>query len=110
MQPNLIPPDQLPDPWHFDSEALLAELARIRDLAVKIPPTFNAQHGPINTVIDAIWRLEENLRFLLQNRSDAHTAKQQAFREAAVKLSSQRQTKRIERQAVARPANAPRKG
>jgi hypothetical protein len=110
MEPTLIPPDQLPTAWQYDSEALLVELARIRELALHIPPTFNAQHGPINTVIDAIWRLEENVRFLLQNRSDAHTAKQQAFRDlAAAPPSSPRQTKRIDRQAAARPANARRK-
>jgi len=63
MQPTLIPPEQIPDPWHFDSAALLAELDRIRDLAVQIPPTFNAQIGPINTVINAIWDLRERLQF-----------------------------------------------
>jgi hypothetical protein len=71
MQPTLIPPEQMPDPWHFDSEALLTELARIRDLTWKIPPTFNAQIGPINTVINAIWDLEERLRFLMQLHAQA---------------------------------------
>jgi hypothetical protein len=109
MQPTLLPPEQIPDPWHFDSDALLAELDRIRDLAVQIPPTFNAQIGPINTVINAIWDLRERLQFLIQLHSDAHTAKQQAFRDlAAAPPSSPRQTKRIDRQAAARPANARR--
>jgi hypothetical protein len=39
MQPTRLRPDQLPDPWLLDSNALLAELARIRDLALRIPAT-----------------------------------------------------------------------
>jgi hypothetical protein len=108
MQPTHLRPDQLPDPWLLDSEALLIELARIRELALRIPPIRNEQHGPINSVIDAIWHLEENLRFLLQLHSSAHTAKQQAFRTAA-EPTSQRQTKPLDRQAEARPANARRR-
>jgi hypothetical protein len=111
MQPTLIPPEQIPDPWHFDSEALLAELDRIRELAVQIPPTFNAQIGPINTVINAIWELRERLQFLIQLHAARQSATQAAFRHAAAAAptSSQRQTKRIDRQAATRPANARRK-
>jgi hypothetical protein len=83
MQPTLIPPEQIPDPWHFDSEALLQELDRIRDLAVQIPPTFNAQIGPINTVINAIWDLRERLQFLIQLHAARQNATQAAFRDAA---------------------------
>jgi hypothetical protein len=93
----------------LDSAALLVELARIRELALHIPPTRNEQHGAINSVIDAIWHLEQNLRFLLQNRSAAQSAKQQAFRAAAAKPPSHRQTKPLDRQAAARPANARRR-
>ena len=83
MQPTLIPPEQIPDPWHFDSEALLQELDRIRDLAVQIPPTFNAQIGPINTVINAIWDLRERLQFLIQLHAARQNATQAVFRDAA---------------------------
>jgi hypothetical protein len=94
----------------LDSEALLVELARIRELALHIPPTRNEQHGPINTVIDAIWDLEQRLRFLLQNRHAKQSATQAAFRHAAAaKPPSPRQTKRIDRQTEARPANARRR-
>src|SRR5438034_5139989 len=41
MQPAHIRPDQLPDPWLLDSEALLKELARIRELTLRIPPSCN---------------------------------------------------------------------
>ena len=57
-------PDKLPDPWLIDSEYLLEQLARIRDLALKVPFT-NESYQPTNTVVDAIWRLEEQLRYLL---------------------------------------------
>jgi len=110
MQPTLLRPDQIPDPWLFDSKALLAELDRIRDLAMQIPPTFNAQIGPINTVLNAIWDLRERLDFLIRLDATRQSATQAAFRDAAAAPpSSQRQTQRIDRQAATRPANARRK-
>ena len=48
MQPLHIRPDQLPDPWLLDSEALLHELTRIREIALRIPPARNDIPGPIN--------------------------------------------------------------
>jgi hypothetical protein len=53
-------PDRLPDPWLIDSAHLLAELARIRALALTVPLTVES-YGPSNSVVDAIWRLEEQL-------------------------------------------------
>ena len=49
-----------------DTEGLLAELAGIRDLALRIPPVRNDILGPINTVIDAVWDLEQRLRLLVK--------------------------------------------
>ncbi len=109
MQPDHVRPNQMPDPWLLDSAQLLKELARIRELALRIPPARNDILGPINSVIDAVWDLEERLRFCLQNRSQAHSATQRAFREATATHSPKRQTKPIDRQAAARPANARRK-
>ena len=109
MPPNHLRPDQMPDPWLLDSEALLNELARIRELALRIPPIRNDILGPINSVIDAVWDLEQRLRFCLQNRSDAYSDTQRAFREAAATPSPKRQTKPLDRQAEARPANARRR-
>ena len=38
-------PEQLPDPWLFDSEALLRELDRCREIVLQIPITNpNATH------------------------------------------------------------------
>jgi hypothetical protein len=59
------PPEQLPDPWLFDSEALLRELDRCRELVLQIPATTHATHFAANIAIDAIWSLREHIRFLL---------------------------------------------
>jgi 23S rRNA maturation mini-RNase III len=70
-------PDQLPDPWLFDSEALLRELDRCRELILQIPITNpNATHFGINIALDAIWNLSVNLRYLLH----LHREEQRAIR------------------------------
>ena len=43
--PQRLSPEQLPDPWLLDTEGLLSELARIRDLALRIPPVRNDVSG-----------------------------------------------------------------
>jgi len=58
-------PEKLPDPWLFDSEALLRELDRCRELVLLIPATTHAVHFASNIAIDAIWNLSENLRYIL---------------------------------------------
>ena len=63
--PQRLTPDRLRDPWLLDSESLLSELARVRELALRIPPVRNDLLGPINSVIDALWDLEERLRYCL---------------------------------------------
>jgi hypothetical protein len=73
--PERLTPDRLPDPWLLDSESLLSELARIRELTLRIPPVRNDVLGPINSVIDALWDLEERLRFCLH----LHAAAQRDF-------------------------------
>jgi hypothetical protein len=59
------PPDKLPDPWLFDSEKLLQELDRCRELVLLIPAPTHETHFAINNALDAIWNLQENLRYLL---------------------------------------------
>jgi hypothetical protein len=63
--PQKLSPEQLPDPWLLDTEGLLSELARIRELALRIPPVRNDIIGPINSVIDSVWDLEQRLRYCL---------------------------------------------
>ena len=59
-------PEQLPDPWLFDSEALLGELDRCREIVLQIPITNpNATHFGIQLAVNAIYNLAENLRYLL---------------------------------------------
>jgi hypothetical protein len=55
---NQRPPEKLPDPWLFDSESLLRELDRCRELVLEIPITNpNATHFGINVAVTAIWNL-----------------------------------------------------
>ncbi len=77
-QMNTIAPEHLPDPWLIDSAYLLKELTRIRELTLQIPLTLAASL-PQNSVIDALWRLEEQLRYLLR----LHAAGQSAFAQRA---------------------------
>lgn len=63
-EPETIAPEKLPDPWLIESEFLMNELERVRELVLKIP-IHNDTVLPSNSVIDAIWRLEKQLRFLL---------------------------------------------
>ena len=67
LQPMDAPePQRLPDPWLFDSEALLRELDRCRETVLQIPITNpNATHFGIQIAVNAIWNLTENLRYLL---------------------------------------------
>ena len=59
-------PEQLPDPWLFDSEALLRELDRCKELVLQIPITNpNATHFGIQLAVNAIYNLTETLRYLL---------------------------------------------
>jgi hypothetical protein len=76
--PENFPPKKLPDPWLIDSEYLLRQLALIRELALKVPFT-NESYQPTNSVVDAIWRLEQQLRYLLH----LHRQGQRAFAEKA---------------------------
>src|SRR5437763_16944536 len=66
MAPDQRPPEKMPDPFLFDSEALLRELDRCRETVLQIPITNpNATHCGIQLAVSAIWNLSENLRYLL---------------------------------------------
>jgi hypothetical protein len=68
-------PDKLPDPWLFDSEALLRELDRCRELVLQIPATSHAAHFASNVALAALWNLSQHLRYLLH----LHRQGQRAF-------------------------------
>jgi len=58
-------PQRLPDPWLFESRALMRELDRCRELANQIPITnSNATHFGMQIVVNAPWTLRENIRYL----------------------------------------------
>lgn len=69
------PPETLPDPWLFDSEKLLRELDRCRELVLLIPATTSEHHFAVNVAVSALWNLREDLRFLLS----LHRAAQRDF-------------------------------
>jgi len=85
--PQRVSPEQLPDPWLLDTEGLLLELARIRELALRIPPVRNDIIGPINSVIDGVWDLEQRLRYCLH----LHCEGQRAFARQHDKKLAKRQ-------------------
>jgi hypothetical protein len=86
-----IAPEQLPDPWLVDSTYLLKELTRIRELTLKIPLTLEASL-PQNSVIDALWRLEEQLRYLLRLQKAA----QNSFAARSVNTTNDAQPEKAE--------------
>jgi hypothetical protein len=68
-------PDKLPDPWLFDSQKLLRELDRCRELVLQIPiGDTHATHFGINIAIDALWNLRETLCHLLLLHREAQHA------------------------------------
>lgn len=60
------PPDQLPDPFLYNSESLLRDLDRCRELVNQISIRGGQHtHFDINTAVSAIWNLTEQIRYLL---------------------------------------------
>ena len=68
--PEQIPPDKLPDPWLFDSEKLLRELDRVREMILLIPTPTVEVYTTANNAISAIWNLRDDLRYLLSLHRD----------------------------------------
>jgi hypothetical protein len=64
--PDQLPPEKFPDPWLFDTEALLTQLDRCREIIMNIPISDpQSTHLGINRAVNAIWDLQTHLRFLL---------------------------------------------
>jgi hypothetical protein len=99
--------EHLPDPWLFDSEALLNELDRCRELVLQIPITnANATHFGINVAVNALWNLQQNLRYLLHLHSEGQRAFRQKHDDELQHALSQQHD--LDRQPQARRANARR--
>jgi hypothetical protein len=82
-----LTPDKLPDPWLINSEYLLKELARIRELALRVPLTLGS-YQPTNTVVDALWRLEDDLRYLLRLHREGQWAFAKRAQDVQAKAAS----------------------
>jgi len=73
MTPNR-PPEKLPDPWLFDTEKLLRELARCREIMLNVPINDpHATHFGVNMAIDTISQLEQTIRYLLRLHREGQT-------------------------------------
>src|SRR5205807_872401 len=90
--------DKFPDPWLFDSEALLRELDRCRELVLQIPiDNPQATHFGINNAIGAIWNLTQQLRYLLHlHREGQRAFGAKADRETEAKAALNRQQRKRE--------------
>ena len=64
------PAERLPDPWLFDSQKLLRELDRVREMILLIPAPSHETHFAINIAVSAAWNLREDLRYLLSLHRD----------------------------------------
>jgi hypothetical protein len=103
-------PQHLPDPWLFDSEALLRELDRCRELILQIPITNpNATHFGIEIAVHAIWNLSQNLRDLLHLHREGQRAFRQQHETDLQEALSQPHTPNHDRQPQARRGNARRR-
>jgi len=98
-QPDKRPPEKLPDPWLFDSESLLRELDRCRELLLGISIAHPHQtHFDINVAVDALWNLRENLRYLLA----LHRAGQRSFAKQAQPVEHPKAKRQAEQTKIAR--------
>jgi len=103
LAPDQRPPETLRDPGLFDTEALIKELDRCRELVLLIPARTHDVHFATNNAIGAIWNLREQVRYLLA----IHREGQRQWQNRAASLSD-RQKPNPGRQAGARTANATR--
>jgi len=56
-------PSAFPNPWQYDTQALIAELDRARALVLPIP-LHNGTFGPVNTATATLRELRERIRWL----------------------------------------------
>jgi hypothetical protein len=104
MAPDQRPPEKLPDPWLFDTEALIRELDRCRELVLLIPARTNEVHLASNTAIGAAWNLREQIRHLLA----IHCEGQREWQRRAATAISKRQKQRADSRTEVRPVHTHR--
>jgi len=69
------------DLWSYDTAHLLDELAGIREMILRVPITLETKSA-LQSAIDRIWRVEEDVRFLLSLQRDM----QHSFARRAARL------------------------
>lgn len=75
----------LPDLYLIDSRKLLAEVTRIRGLALAIPPS-EIGHAAHQSVVDALWHLQRDMEDILKVQASIHSSfarKAEQLQEAA---------------------------
>ena len=87
-----LTPDKFPDPWSVDTEYLLKELTRIREVTLRIPVN-SETYSSIQLVINALWNFEEHVRFCLQLQRQG----QEAFRRKAIRADEKSRRVRKDR-------------
>src|SRR6266481_9913293 len=61
------------DLWSYDTAHLLDELAGIREIILRVPITLQTKSA-LQSATDRIWRVEEDVRFLLSLQRDMQTS------------------------------------
>ena len=83
----------LPDPWFFDTQQLLSELDRCRELILRIPSPTNKMHFEQQTALDALWRLRDTMRELLR----IHREGQRSFQKRGLMIEKKAARKKAEK-------------
>jgi hypothetical protein len=99
MAPDQRPPEKVPDPWLFDTEALLRELDRCRELVLQIPARTQDVYFASNVANNALWTLRETIRHVLTLHRDG----QRSWQRRAAKTLSKRQKPHSDRPTEVRP-------
>jgi hypothetical protein len=96
---TMIPPEKFPEPWLFDTAALLAELDRVRGLVLAIP-LHNDTYGPTNTAALALWELRDRLQFLVRLQAE----RQREWAKKQIKPTTERSHRATQRHGRAKIA------
>src|SRR5258708_4845785 len=92
MDPEHSESHKLPDPWLFDSEALLRQLDRCRETVLQLPITNpNATHFGIQLADASIWNLSQTLRSSLHLHREGQRRFRRKHEEELAKALSQQQ-------------------
>ncbi len=76
----------LPDLYLIDAHKLLAEVDRVRTLALAIPPSAES-HSAVQSVTDALWHLRRDMEDILKVQASIHNS----FTEKALQLAADSQ-------------------